>query len=95
VSTNNAPYNLARPLGFLFIIFLLTSFLDRAIQEGMFFDGVTYAAISRNLAIGKGTFWDVYFRGNWRFSEHPPLMFGIQALFFKTLGDHYLTERFY
>lgn len=95
MSTSNQSYNLARPLGFLFIIFLLTSFLDRAIQEGMFFDGVTYASISRNLAIGKGTFWDVYFRGNWRFSEHPPLMFGIQALFFKALGDHYLTERIY
>jgi hypothetical protein len=88
-------YSLRYLFNAIVLIFIITAFLDRVVQEGMFFDGVTYAAISRNLAIGKGTFWDVYYRGPWRFSEHPPLMFGIQSLFFKILGDSYYTERVY
>lgn len=63
--------------------------------EGIFLDGITYAAISRNLAIGKGSFWALYYRNEWTFSEHPPLMFGLQAIFFKIFGDHYLTEKIY
>lgn len=63
--------------------------------EGIFLDGVTYAAVSRNLAMGKGTFWALYYRHEWIFSEHPPLFFGLQAIFFKILGDHYLTEKIY
>jgi hypothetical protein len=77
------------------LIFAITSFLDRLVQEGMFFDGITYASISRNLAIGKGSFWNVHYRGDWRFAEHPPLMFGIQSLFFKVLGDSFYTEKVY
>ncbi len=69
--------------------------LDRLVPEGIFLDGVTYASISRNLAIGKGSFWHPYYRGDWGFYEHPPLMFGIQALFFKVFGDHYFTEKIY
>ena len=88
-------YSLLYLFNAVVLIFIATAFLDRAVQDGMFFDGVTYAAISRNLAIGKGSFWDVYYRGPWRFSEHPPLMFGIESLFFKALGDSYYTERVY
>jgi len=29
------------------------------------------------------------------FSDHPPLVFGIQSLFFRVLGDHLLTENVY
>jgi hypothetical protein len=77
------------------LIFAVTSFLDRLVQEGMFFDGITYASISRNLSIGNGSFWNVHYRGDWRFAEHPPLMFGIQAIFFKILGDSFYTEKVY
>ncbi|MCB9046183.1 MAG: glycosyltransferase family 39 protein [Chitinophagales bacterium] len=78
-------------------IIILTSMLmlDRLVPEGLFLDGVTYAAISRNLAIGKGSFWALYYRNPWIFSEHPPLFFGLQAIFFKIFGDHYLTEKIY
>lgn len=69
--------------------------LDRLIPQGLFLDGVTYAAIARNLAIGKGTFWELYYRNEWPFASHPPLMFGMQAFFFKVFGDHYLTEKTY
>lgn len=81
-----------------FIIVIIVAWvllLDRLLPEGMFLDGVTYASISRNLAIGKGSFWALDFRGETIFSEHPPLMFGIQSLFFSVLGDHYLTEKVY
>ena len=77
----------------LFLVFTLI--LDRLVSEGMFLDGITYASISRNLAIGKGTFWAPYYRNHWIFSEHPPLMFGLEAIFFKIFGDHYLTEKIY
>lgn len=77
------------------LIITCTIILDRLIPEGIFLDGITYAAISRNLAMGKGTFWALYYRGDWGFNEHPPLMFGIQAIFFKIFGDHYLTEKTY
>ena len=77
------------------LIVISTFILDRLVPEGIFLDGVTYASISRNLAIGKGTFWSPYYRNEWPFSEHPPLMFGIQAIFFKIFGDHYLTEKIY
>ncbi len=77
------------------LIVTCTLILDRLIPEGIFLDGVTYAAISRNLAIGKGSFWSLYYRGDWGFHEHPPLMFGIQAIFFKIFGDHYLTEKIF
>lgn len=76
-------------------VILCTIILDRLVMKGIFLDGVTYAAISRNLAIGKGTLWELYYRNEWAFSEHPPLMFGIQALFFKIFGDNYLTEKIY
>lgn len=90
-SGNNT--RLAVALSILLITFTLI--LDRLIPEGMFLDGITYAAISRNLAIGKGSLWELYYRNHWPFSEHPPLMFGLQALFFKVFGDHYLTEKIY
>lgn len=76
-------------------IVLCTLILDRLVPEGIFLDGVTYASISRNLAIGKGSMWYLYYRGDWAFTEHPPLFFGIQSIFFKVLGDHYFTEKIY
>lgn len=87
--------NLRKALVILFSLFLTTVILDRLIPEGIFLDGATYAAISRNMAIGKGSFWAPHYRYDWFFAEHPPLMFGLQALFFKVFGDHYLTEKIY
>lgn len=77
------------------LMIVSTMMLDRLIPEGMFLDGITYAAIARNLAIGKGNFWELYYRGNWFFSEHPPLMLGLEAIFFKIFGDHYWVEKLY
>lgn len=64
---------------------------------GMFFDGAIYASVSRNLADGVGSPWAPHFSDGLFpvFREHPPLVFWLQALFFRVLGDSYLTERAY
>lgn len=70
------------------------------IQAGMFQDGILYSCVSHNLAIGHGTFWfpqysTLNIEGIPSFHEQPPLVFGIQSLFFKVLGDSMYVERFY
>ena len=85
----------------VFIIAVLPSL----IQDGMFIDGIQYAAVSKNWANGLGTFWSPYISQNWSqnlnsmgsnsFLENPPLVYAIQGLFFKLLGDGLYTERIY
>lgn len=67
------------------------------VQDGMFLDGVTYSSISKNLANGIGSFWKPHYTKilHPNFHEHPPLVFGIQSLFFKILGDGIYTERIF
>ncbi len=67
------------------------------VQEGMFLDGVTYSAISKNMAHGYGTFWNPHYTQILYpdFHEHPPLVFIIQSFFFRVLGDGFLTERIF
>jgi len=81
------------------VAFILT--LPTLVQDGMFMDGVLYTAVSHNLANGLGTFWFPTFSYNnlagiqGSFHEQPPLVFGIQAVFFKLFGDSLYVERFY
>ena len=65
------------------------------VTRGMFLDGVTYAAISRNLAEGVGTLFMPHYTQTLypQFFEHPPFAFWIQSLFFRAFGDGFLTER--
>lgn len=67
------------------------------IWDDMFLDGVTYAAISKNLADGIGTFAQPHYTKTLYpvFSEHPLLVFWIQAQLFKLLGDGLIVERIY
>jgi 4-amino-4-deoxy-L-arabinose transferase-like glycosyltransferase len=67
------------------------------LQEGMFFDGVTYSAISKNMANGYGSFWNPHYTKVLypSFHEHPPLVFIIQSFFFRLLGDSFYTERLF
>jgi 4-amino-4-deoxy-L-arabinose transferase-like glycosyltransferase len=77
-----------------FVILILPNLL----QDGMFTDGVLYAAVAKNLSQGRGTFWFPHFSETMFspfFHQQPPLTFGIQALFFKALGTSIYTERFY
>jgi 4-amino-4-deoxy-L-arabinose transferase-like glycosyltransferase len=80
-------------VGALFI--LLTVF--RLFAEGMFVDGVTYAAISRNLADGLGSFWQPHLSATLypQFHEHPPLAFGMEGMAYRVFGDSLMIERFY
>ena len=89
--SNNTPFWLL--LIGLFLILVSKSLLT----EGMFFDGVTYASISRNMAEGQGTFWNPHYTQTLypEFRQHPPLALGMEALFFKALGDHWWVEKAY
>ncbi|TND10501.1 MAG: hypothetical protein FD123_143 [Bacteroidetes bacterium] len=83
---------------FLFTSALLVALvLPSLIQDGMFMDGMLYTSVSHNLALGKGTFWYPEFSQTSMtfFHEQPPLVFGIQSLFFRLLGDSMYVERFY
>jgi 4-amino-4-deoxy-L-arabinose transferase-like glycosyltransferase len=71
--------------------------LPRLAHRGMFVDGVTYASIARNLAIGRGSFWNLSYTSTIYpvFHEHPPLGFWLQSLWFRAFGDHLWVERAY
>jgi 4-amino-4-deoxy-L-arabinose transferase-like glycosyltransferase len=66
-------------------------------MEGMFADGLLYAAVSRNYSAGVGSFWEMSFSSTIypSFHEQPPLLFFLQGLFFRAFGDSLYTERFY
>jgi 4-amino-4-deoxy-L-arabinose transferase-like glycosyltransferase len=82
----------------LSVVFGLT--LPVLIQDAMFQDAMLYSSVSHNLSQGIGTFWfpqysKMNIAGLSSFHEQPPLVFGIQALFFKVLGSSIYVERFY
>jgi 4-amino-4-deoxy-L-arabinose transferase-like glycosyltransferase len=86
------------PFYFLVIAYFLLITCRRLFTDGMWVDGVVYAAIARNIAEGMGTAWAPYFSETLfggGFYEHPPLAFWAQSLFFRTFGDHLFVERFY
>ena len=89
--SNNTPF-------WLLLIGIVLMLVGRNLfVEGMFLDGVTYASISRNMAEGLGTFWNPYYTLTMDevFHSHPPLAFGLEALAFMALGDHFYVERVY
>ena len=75
-------------------IFLLAPFY---VQDGMFTDGIIYAAVSKNLAEGLGDWWQPVFTNIFTktFYEQPPFAFWLQSFFFKILGNSFFTERVY
>jgi 4-amino-4-deoxy-L-arabinose transferase-like glycosyltransferase len=77
----------------IFIAFISPFFL----AEGMFLDGVLYSAIANNLSLGLGDFWHLHYTQTLysEFNEHPPLAIGIQSVFHRVFGVHYLVEKFY
>jgi len=93
-ASDRSPRPQPRPL---VAVLLLAAFvlLPSMASVGMFLDGTIYAAISRNLAEGAGSMWAPQFSDGLFpvFHEQPPLVFWLQSLFFRVLGDSYLTER--
>jgi 4-amino-4-deoxy-L-arabinose transferase-like glycosyltransferase len=88
-----------KPFWLLTLAVVLGLTLPFLIQDAMFQDAVLYSAVSHNLSIGFGTFWfpqysTLNLEGIPSFHEQPPLFFGIQAIFYKILGDSRYVERF-
>ncbi len=74
--------------------------LPGLVREGMFMDGMLYTVVAHNEARGIGTFWEPRFSqlglANMdTFHEHPPLAFGLQALWFRLFGSAFWVERAY
>jgi 4-amino-4-deoxy-L-arabinose transferase-like glycosyltransferase len=67
------------------------------LSRGMFWDGVIYSTVARNMTLGLGDAWHPMVTGTFmrHFHEHPPLAFWLQAAFFEVLGDHFWVERAY
>lgn len=76
---------------------LIAVFVPTLVQQGMFLDGITYSAISKNMANGLGSFFDPHYTQTLypHFREHPPLVFIIQSGFFRLFGDGFYTERIF
>ena len=89
--SNNTPFWL------LLIGIVLILLSNSLLTEGMFVDGVLYACVSRNMACGMGSFWEPSYTQSIGsvFHAHPPLAFGLEALFFKLLGDYWWVEKAY
>ena len=67
------------------------------LSDGMFVDGLLYATISKNLAGGLGTWWNLHFSATLypQFHEHPPLAFWIESILYRLFGDSRFIERIY
>lgn len=88
------------PFWFITVSVIAGLTLPTLIKDGMFMDAMLYTSVSHNLSQGIGTFWFPQFSehnlaGLTSFHEQPPLVFGIQAVFYKLFGDSRYVERFY
>ncbi len=93
-------YNNQFPYWLIAFSFLIGLTLPKLIQDGMFMDAMLYTSVAHNLGIGIGTFWfpqfSLYNVGELpSFHEQPPLVFGIQSIFFRILGNSMYVERIY
>ncbi|MBP6455436.1 MAG: glycosyltransferase family 39 protein [Chitinophagaceae bacterium] len=82
----------------LIISFIVVAFYCTGIfSEGMFLDGLMYADVSRNLADGDGSFWDMLYTHTKfdHFHEQPPFAFFLQSFFYSIIGDHIFVEHLY
>jgi 4-amino-4-deoxy-L-arabinose transferase-like glycosyltransferase len=92
--------NQQTPFWLITISVLIGLTLPVLIQDGMFMDAMLYTSVAHNLSMGIGTFWFPQFSlhnvaGLASFHEQPPLVFGIQSVFFRLFGDSMYIERFY
>jgi 4-amino-4-deoxy-L-arabinose transferase-like glycosyltransferase len=81
----------------LTLVIFLALLIPSMFQEGLFMDGLIYSTTAMNLAIGKGSFWQLTFTETniKAFFGHPPLAIFLQSLFFKLLGSGYMVEKIY
>ena len=80
----------------LFTILALYCFLVlvRAVSIDLFFDGLIYSSIARNMAFGLGDFWHLHYSEYFLnpFYEHPPLAMWLQSFAFRLFGDIWLID---
>lgn len=71
--------------------------LPKLFQQGMFVDGVDYAAVALNMAQGNGSFWQPQMSETLFpiFYQHPPLAMGFMSLLFMLFGDGFWVEKVY
>ena len=88
--------NFSTLLFFSLSLFLILC-IFRVVYMDMFFDGLIYASIARNMSVGVGSFWYPYYTQFFLnpFYEHPPLVFWLQSFAFRLFGDHRLVEFFW
>lgn len=81
---------------FVLSLFMVLLCLPLA-RQGMFVDGVWYAAIAKNMATHLGSIWDPALSKSMfsHFREHPPFAIFLQSFFFKAFGTHFWVERLY
>lgn len=91
------PFKSKRKALFLFPLAFACIALFPMFGKGMFMDGILYAIISQNVAHNVCGIWSLKITDSLypHFNEHPPLVFALQSLFFKFLGNHYWVERVY
>jgi len=66
------------------------------LSPGMFFDGVTYAAVAKNWSQGAGEFWiPFYHHRDEPFTAHPPLLYSLLGSLYILLGDAWWVEEIY
>ncbi len=75
----------------------LVLFVSPIFQHGLFFDGLIYSSVSNNLANGIGSFWQPQFSTTIyaQFYEHPPLVFGLEALFMRVFDGAFYAEKLF
>lgn len=84
----------------LLILVALLVFLHTVIRyffsRGMFFDGVTYAAVSQHWSEGLGSTWQPHYHNrDYPFYAHPPLLYMMLGSLFRTLGNYWWVENLY
>ena len=67
------------------------------LTTGMFMDGLIYGNVADNMASGACTFWHPMHSPSLHadFYEHPPLVMGLLALFYKLFGTHVWVTRLF
>lgn len=92
--TDNRPFY---PLCFLTLSGFLLIIILPLTRQGMFLDGVIYAALAKNLSLGHGTLWEPFYSQTLfpQFYEHPPLALYLESFFFKWFGQGFAVERIY
>ncbi|MFH1222984.1 MAG: glycosyltransferase family 39 protein [Pseudomonadota bacterium] len=75
------------PLFVFSVSFYLLLTLPRFMWRGMFLDGASFASMAVNLAMGKGSFWHLYYTKTIPyFADHPSLAMWLQSWALKVFG---------